>query len=178
MARDPYIPPRRAVILAAALALCTGTPGHGEVLEASDTHYRLVQEAGTPRGAAEVWERLIHPERWWNPQHSFSGKAENLQLNARAGGLWREDWNRGSVAHGRVLQVRDGELLRLEAPFGPLQGIGAYVIWTITIAADENGGSTVTFEEVASAPPGSGLDKLAAAVDGVKTEALARLAGD
>ena len=178
MARYLSFLPHRAAVPAALIALCIGTPGHGEVLEASDTHYRLAHEANTDLTPAALWDRLVNPARWWNPLHSFSGVADNLQLDARAGGLWREDWDGGSVAHGRVLQVRDGELLRLEAPFGPLQGLGAYVIWTITITPGEIGGSTITFEEVASAPPGSGLDQLAGAVDGVKAEALARLAGE
>jgi uncharacterized protein YndB with AHSA1/START domain len=173
----PFLP-HQAAAPAAILALCIGTPGHSAVLESSDTHYRLAHEASTPLAPAALWERLVNPSRWWNPLHSFSGEADNLHLDAHAGGLWREDWEGGSVAHGRVLQVRDGELLRLEAPFGPLQGIGAYVIWTITLTPGEHGGSTVTFQEVATAPPGSGLDKLAGAVDGVKAEALARLAGD
>jgi len=168
----------RGAVPAALIALCTTPAGHGEVLEASDTHYRLAHEVSTLRTPAALWERLVNPARWWNASHSFSGEADNLHLDARAGGLWREDWDGGSVAHGRVLQVRDRELLRLEAPFGPLQGLGAYVVWTITISPGENGGTTVTFEEVASAPPGSGLDQLAGAVDGVKAEALARLAGD
>jgi len=66
-------------------------------------------------------------------------------------------------------------VLRLEAPFGPLQSIGAYVVWTITIGQTEDG-SRVIFEESAIGPKGAQLDKLATAVDGVKSEAIRRLA--
>ena len=150
-------------------------PVHAELIAASDTHYRLSHSATTALSPDALWDRLIHPEQWWNPDHSYSGKAQNLSLDPQAGGLWREDWDGGSVAHGTVVQVIDGKLLRLEAPFGPLQGVGAYVIWTIQIEAADSG-SRVTFTEVASAPPGSALQKLAPAVDQVKAEAMERFA--
>lgn len=159
-----------------ALALVASPPVSGEVIEATDTHYRLSLSATASSPPAELWNRLVHPERWWNPLHSYSGQAENLSLDARAGGLWREDWDGGSVAHGRVLLVREEQLLRMEALFGPLQGIGAYVVWTITITA-EGDGSRVTFDEVATAAPGSKLDELAGAVDGVKEQAINLLTG-
>ena len=165
----------QAPVFAVAVVLAIpALPAHAEVVEASDTHYRLTHSATSTASPKALWDRLIHPEQWWNPDHSYSGKAENLSLDPRAGGLWREDWDGGSVAHGTVVQVIDGKLLRLEAPFGPLQGMGAYVIWTITVEPAANG-SQVTFEEVASAPPGSSLQTIAPAVDGVKAEAIRRL---
>jgi uncharacterized protein YndB with AHSA1/START domain len=121
-----------------------------------------------------LWERLVNPAQWWHPDHTYSGDAGNLTLSAEAGGLWREDWSGGSVAHGEVLFVQEGEVLRLEAPFGPLQGLGAYTVWTITIKSDDEG-SLVLFDEIASAPPGSNMVEMAKAVDYVKSEAIQRL---
>jgi hypothetical protein len=80
------------------------------------------------------------------------------------------------VAHGRVLMVATGKALRMEAPFGPLQGVGAYTIWTITITPAENG-TVVTFDEIATGPPTAKLDELAPAVDFVKSEAMRRPTG-
>ena len=81
------------------------------------------------------------------------------------------------MAHGAVVQVIKGSLLRLEAPFGPLQGMGAYVIWTIKIEPSGEG-SIVTFDEVAMAPPGSSLEAVAPAGDGVKGEAMRQLVSE
>jgi uncharacterized protein YndB with AHSA1/START domain len=159
----------------AALALLAPLTLQAEVVASSDTHFVLSQQASSPLGQAALWERLIHPERWWSGAHSYSGDAANLSLDPRAGGLWREDWDGGSVVHGRVLLVQTGRVLRLEAPFGPLQPLGAYTVWTITLEA-EGEGSRVSFHEVASAPPGSDLATLAGAVDAVKSEAIGRLA--
>lgn len=165
-------------LFAAAFLLTSFTlPVQAEVIEASDTHYRLSHSATTTISPEALWERLIHPEQWWNPDHSYSGKAENLSLDPQAGGLWREDWDGGSVAHGTVVQIIKGNVLRLEAPFGPLQGMGAYVIWSIKIEPSGSG-STITFDEVAMAPPGSSLEAVAPAVDGVKGEAMRRLVGN
>lgn len=76
--------------------------------------------------------------------------------------------------HGEVLNAVPGKLLRLDAPFGPLQGMGVSVVWTISIKADGTG-SLVTFDEIANGSASSKLDALAPAVDGVKAEAMRRL---
>lgn len=165
---------QRPLTTLAFLLVTSALPVHAELVAASDTHYRQSHSATTTLSPDALWDRLIHPEQWWNPDHSYSGKAQNLSLDPQAGGLWREDWDGGSVTHGTVVQVIEGKLLRLEAPFGPLQGVGAYVIWTIQIEAADSG-SLVTFTEVAIAPPGSALQKLAPAVDQVKAEAMERL---
>ena len=55
--------------------------------------------------AAKVWESLVHPERWWPADHTWSGKRENLSLSAEVGGCFCERWEGGSVEHGRVIMV-------------------------------------------------------------------------
>ena len=117
------------------------------------------------------------PANWWHPDHTYSGSSDNLSLEPEAGGVWKETWEGGSVIHGRVILVRDGEVLRMNAPFGPLQGVGAYTIWTITISADGDG-SKVVFDEIANGPPTADLAELAPAVHFVKQEAINRLVAD
>ena len=159
-----------ALLLVAALS----APAHAEVVSASPDHYELKQEAVSALAPGEMWDRLVHPELWWHPDHTFSGSAEHLSLDPRAGGLWKETWDDGSASHGRVLAVRDGEMLRLDAPFGPLQDLAVTVIWTIMLTPHA-GGTKVTFTETANGTEASALDQLAPAVDSVKTEAIKRL---
>ena len=161
-------------ILLSATILGLSMPAYAEIISASDTHFVLRHEATDARSAEDLWERLINPASWWHPDHTYSGDAANLSLDPRAGGLWRESWDGGSVAHGEVLLVETGKMLRMNAPFGPLQGVGAYTIWTITITPDGDA-SRVVFDEVSTAPAGTGMDELAEAVDFVKTEAISRL---
>ena len=165
-------------IASAFLFVCVLSSSHisavAEVVASSDTHYVLRHQAMSEFSAEEVWQRLVKPSTWWHPDHTYSGDANNLSLEATAGGLWREDWSDGSVVHGRVMLVQTGKVLRMDAPFGPLQGVGAYVVWTITVTSEKDG-SVVVFEETATGPEGAGLDKLAGAVDGVKSQAIQRL---
>ncbi|MEE4145214.1 MAG: hypothetical protein V2I26_10485 [Halieaceae bacterium] len=161
------------------LLAINAAPANAEVIAASPDHYTLRHEAVSPLAPDALWNRLVHPESWWSPVHSYSGDAANLSLDLRAGGLWKEEWDGGSVAHGYVLYVNPGEQLRLEAPFGPLQSMAVNVVWTISVRA-EGTGSKVIFDEVANGSEASRLDTIAGTVDGVKAEALRRLvaAGD
>ena len=159
-------------LLIAMLAL--GAPAGAEVIAASPQHYTLKHEASSALPADEMWDRLLAPETWWSSDHTWSGDAANLSLDAQAGGLWREDWEGGSVAHGKVLSVINGKSITLDAPFGPLQSMAVDVVWTISITP-EGDGSKVTFDEVANGSAASALDAVAPAVDGVKAEALRRL---
>ena len=150
---------------------------HAEVVEATPDHYLLNHEAVSVLSHHDMWERLTSPSLWWNPDHTYSGDSANLTLELHAGGLWREDWADGSVAHGTVLSVSNGRQLRLAAPFGPLQEMAVETIWTITVVA-EGEGSRVTFVEFTSGNASSNLDEIAPAVDFVKGEALRRLVAD
>jgi len=163
----------RSFAITASVSLFS-TIASAEIVQSSSAHYTLKHEARSAMAPAELWEKLIHPEIWWHPDHTYSGDSANLSLKAEAGGLWREDWDGGSVVHGEVLLVQNGETLRLNAPFGPLQGMGVETIWTITITKAGDG-SKVTFDEISNGAAESGLDKIAPAVDFVKSEAIKRL---
>jgi len=167
----------QSIVASCFILLGMTTNSTARIIASSLDHYTLHQEAISSDTPDAIWERLIHPARWWHPDHSFSGNAENLTLEPIAGGFWREQWDGGSVAHGRVLYVKDGEQLRLNAPFGPLQEMAVTVIWTITIT-QHGTGSKIVFEEIANGTTKSNLIEIAPAVDFVKTEAINRLAGE
>lgn len=156
------------------LAEFMSSPIHAEVVKASPEHYTLEQKKSCDLSPEQIWQKLIVPSSWWHPEHTYSGDAANLSLNIEAGGLWREDWGGGSVTHGTVLYANENEILRLNAPFGPLQEMAVTVVWTISLEAFEDG-ADITFTEIANGSPQSGLDAIATAVDYVKTEAINRL---
>ena len=165
---------RSACLIAAALV---GLPASAEVVTATADHYTLRHEAVSELSVEETWERLIQPDTWWHPDHTYSGKAEHLWLNPNAGGPWMESWEGNAVEHGRILSILENKMLRLDAPFGPLQGMGVQVTWTITLEEDsETGRTKIVFDEVANGSSQSGLAQIAPAVDGVKQQAITRLA--
>lgn len=159
--------------------LLVSWPLQAKIISSTAEHYVLQHQAESSLPPQALWQRLVQPSQWWHPDHTYSGDAQNLTLELHAGGLWREDWEGNSVLHGSVLNVVNGTLLRLDAPFGPLQELAVKTVWTISIKPVEKEapekGSIVTFDEIANGSAISGLDELAKAVDYVKGEAIKRL---
>ena len=166
---------RHSLCMAMMALTCFVGVAQGEVISSGPDHYTLKQEAESPLPLDELWERLIEPAKWWHPDHTYSGDANNLVLDLEPGGTWSEAWDENFVVHGRIMLVKNKEELRLDAPFGPLQERAVTVVWTISLMETEVGGTYVRFEERASGSQTSDLDALAPAVDYVKSEAIQRL---
>jgi uncharacterized protein YndB with AHSA1/START domain len=115
---------------------------------------------------AVAWQALVHPERWWPEDHTWSGARANLELVPSAGGCFCERWAGGSAEHARVLMALDGQLLRLRGSFGPLQEMGVTGILTVTLTPNEQGTEArVTYR--ISGDASHQLDQFAAVVDKV-----------
>ena len=90
-----------------------------------------------------TWEVLVHPERYWPKDHTWSGDAANLSLSPEAGGCFCERWSGGSAEHGRVVMARPGQLLRFRGSLGPFQELAVTGVLTVTLAAIESGTEAV-----------------------------------
>lgn len=86
--------------------------------------------AAAPEAA---WQALIHPERYWPKDHTWSGNAANLSLAPEAGGCFCERWDGGSAEHGRVVMARPGQLLRFRGSLGPFQEMAVTGVLTVTL---------------------------------------------
>ena len=124
----------------------------------------------------QAWEGITQIDQWWGSSHTYSGNAANLTLEAVAGGCWCEKWGANSVQHGRVLVAMPPAMLRLEGALGPLQALAVNAVLTFRIAKRE-GGSSIDVTYRVHGAPDAGLDKMAAGVDKVLEEQLARLFG-
>ncbi|MEL7545024.1 MAG: hypothetical protein AAGJ84_00110 [Pseudomonadota bacterium] len=165
------------ILVLAAVAFAGADSATPDIVSSGSDHYILRHEASSELPPAVLWDRFVDVSAWWHPDHTYSGDADNLKLDPVAGGAWREDWQNGSVIHGEVLYASPPHIMRLEAPFGPLQGMAVNVVWSISIQPSDTG-SLVMFDEIATGASASGLEQLAPAVDGVKQEALDRLVSD
>jgi hypothetical protein len=97
--------------------------------------------------AAGAYAAVTHPEKWWNGEHSYSGDAANMTLEAIAGGCWCEKLPAGgSVQHMRVLAAIPGALLRLSGGLGPLQAEPMTGVMTWSFKDDPKGGSVIDFK--------------------------------
>ncbi len=150
---------------------------NAEIVQSAPDHFTLRHEGYSTLSPDQMWDRLIDPASWWHPDHTYSGKSENLSFDPKAGGLWQENWDKGSVTHGEVLIILDGQKIVMDAPFGPLSELAVQTVWTITLSAHETG-TKVVFAEIVNGSLQSDLEDMAKAVDFVKTEAMTRLIGD
>ncbi len=157
------------------LATALSPAARAEVLKSADQGFSLRNAVTVAAAPATVWAALIEPARWWNPQHSWSGKAANFSLDARAGGCFCERLpDGGSVEHQRVLFVAPNRQLRLGGGLGPLQAeaLSAVLNWELKA---EGLGTRLTQTYVVGGHVDGGLGGWATPVDGVIREQLERL---
>jgi uncharacterized protein YndB with AHSA1/START domain len=131
-----------------------------------------VHFASTPD---KVYAALLTPSRWWSSDHTFSGNAANLTLDARAGGCWCESLpDGGSVQHMTIIYMAPGKVLRLRGGLGPLQSLAVdgVMTWTLKSAV---GGSDIVLSYAVSGYAAQGFDSLSKGVDQVLAEQIARL---
>ncbi len=162
------------LLLGFALALCAGI-AHGEVRQAAADSFFLGYSLPVHATPAKAWADLVQVQRWWSDEHTFSGKAANLQLGATAGGCFCERWLGGSVEHGRVLMALPEKVLRIDGALGPLQELALKGVLSFWIKTGDDGAVTLDVEYRVSGSAVSGLDQLAPQVDAVLGEQVARL---
>lgn len=124
--RSSYAVPRGAVGLAlgVTLTLAAGL-ARAAVTDLQTTGFEVRHEVALTAAPDSAWQALIHPARWWDSGHTFSGDAKNLSLDARPGGLFLERFPEGGgVTHLTVIRVVPGKLVRLTGAMGPMQGSG------------------------------------------------------
>lgn len=138
--------------------------------------FSVKHEAVIQAPPAEVYRALTERVgEWWNPQHTFSGDAKNLSIDARPGGCFCEALpSGGGVEHLRVVHVAPGRMLRMSGGLGPLQAYG--VAGSLTWALDDAGGATaVEVSYVVGGFMEGGLERIGGPVGAVIGEQLGRL---
>jgi len=157
----------------AALLMC----GHAaaEVKSVGNSGFEVREQAHVAAAPAAVYAALIAPERWWDSEHSYSGSAANITLDAKAGGCWCEALpDGGSALHLTVVYAAPGKALRLRGALGPLQAMGVEGSMTITVKGD-SGGTVLTLDYAVGGYSKDGFETLSKAVDGVLGQQVARL---
>lgn len=160
----------------AFFVVLSASPALAEVKSASPAGFDLVSTATVAAPPAEVFAALGEPGRWWSSEHTYSGDAKNMVIEARAGGCFCETVpaDGSTIEHGRVVYAQPGKTLRFTGGLGPLQAeaMTGTLTWTLKPVA---GGTEVTQRYVVGGYMAGGADKLAPLVDQVLGEQLARL---
>ena len=170
----------RASCILALVALATASAASAEVRQSSTAGFEIVHVATLAAPPADSYALIVDVARWWDPQHSYSGKAGALSIAGKAGGCFCETLDGGgSVEHGRVVYAAPGQALRLNAALGPLQAEGAAGALTFALKPAASGGTEVTMTYVVGGFVRGGGDKIAPVVDqvlGIQIERLRKAA--
>lgn len=159
------------------LAVSAAPVARAEVANAAASGFTIQAESTVAAPPERAWRALLRLPHWWSSAHTYSGGANRLRLDARAGGCWCERWDGQSVEHARVVLVMEREdvrTLRAIGGLGPLQEMGATGVLTFTVSPDGQG-AKVTMTYRVSGDPGIDFSQIAAPVDGVLMEQFARL---
>jgi Polyketide cyclase / dehydrase and lipid transport len=162
-----------------ALAAAGSERAAAEVVSVAGNGFEVRETVHTAAAADKVYALMLLPAHWWSSDHTFSGSAANLTLDARAGGCWCESLpGGGSVEHLRVVYVSPAKSLRLRGALGPFQGLAVdgAMTWSVKSVAD---GTDITFTYTLGGYAKDGFDELSKAADrvlGAQIEQLKKVA--
>jgi Polyketide cyclase / dehydrase and lipid transport len=168
----------KIVLVAGAFALFVGgARTHAEVIDVAPNGFEVRESVHVAAPPDRAYAELLQPAHWWSSDHTFSGNAANLNLDARAGGCWCESLpGGGSVEHLRVVYVAPGKVLRLRGALGPFQGLAVNGAMTWSVKSNGSGsGSDISLSYVVGGYAKDGFDALSKAADRVLGEQIARL---
>jgi len=147
-----------------------------DVVDAEAGGFTSVNETTVDAPRDEVWQSAITEiSQWWSSDHTVSGEASRLRIDARPQGCFCEDLGEGAgVVHMTVTTHSPIAMLRLTGGLGPLglMGVDGNMTWEFS---DADAGTWVRFTYAVGGYRPGGLDSIAGPVDKVIGEALLRL---
>jgi len=160
---------------ALTLVMLPGTPVQSTP-QVTPNGFLVKFEVSVNAPPAKVYDALVGQiGSWWDSEHTYSGDAKNLSIDARPGGCFCEKLpNGGGIEHARVIYVAPREILRLSGALGPLQasGVAGTLTWKLTSNTDN---TRVQLSYSVGGFIDGGFEKIAPAVESVLRGQLDRL---
>lgn len=161
------------VIIAFAL-LAGSSPVAAEVVASSPNGFEVRQVVPLVVKPDVAFQSFANLPAWWNPEHTYSGKSENLSLAATPGGCFCERFPKGGgIEHMRVTYVDPGKRLLLTGALGPLLYEATAGVLDVQVKSTA-GGSQLSLDYKAAGFANGGADKLAPIVDAVLADQIRR----
>ncbi len=156
--------------LTVSLLACSA---QADVMSAGPGGFRIEHEVIVDADRARVWQAAIDEVgRWWNDDHTISGDAGRMSIDARPMGCFCEDLSgNNGVVHLVVTSVSGDVMLRMTGGLGPLGllGVNGNMTWEFFDAGE---GTRVKFSYAVGGYRAGGLDGMAVPVDYVIGQAL------
>jgi hypothetical protein len=160
----------RALIFGSLLLIAT--PASAEVVSASSNGFEVRETVNLVVPANVAFADM---PAWWDPEHTYSGKSQNLSLNLEPGGCLCERFpDGGGIEHMRVTYLDPGKRVVLTGALGPLLYEATAGVMDVQVKSTA-GGSQLTLDYRAAGFAKGGGDKLATVVDQVLAEQMKRL---
>lgn len=150
------------------------------VLDAAPGGFTVEHRVTLPVNRDAAWNAFVNGVgSWWHGDHTMSGNARNLYIDAIPLGCFCERLgDSAGLVHLQVTFVNPGVMLRLSGGLGPLglMGIAGNMTVEFTDDAEQAGRTIVTLQYAVGGYRPGGLAALAAPVDTVLGEQVARYA--
>ena len=166
---------RRITLVACLALLALPSSSRAEVVDSAANGFTVRIAVDVAASPARVYRTLVdRVGQWWDPEHTWSGRAANMSLDASPGGCFCEKLPGGGVRHLMVVYAEEGKLLRLNGGLGPLQGlaVAGSMTWTF---ANANGGTRLVLTYTVGGYAPGGVDAIAKPADGMLTGQVQRL---
>jgi hypothetical protein len=166
---------RLAVLLIPPLA---AGAAEAKVLRAGPTGFVVEHKLELRTDAKTAYDAFTDVGAWWSSDHSFSGDAKNITIDAKRGGCWCEALpNGGFVKHMDIVHAAPGSMLVFSGGLGPLQFMGVAGSMTVSFQqAKSASATTVTVHYDVGGRDDKDFAEISDAVDGVLAEQIARYA--
>ncbi len=149
---------------------------NADVMHDGPGGFTIEHERVINAGRARVWQAAIDEvAQWWHDDHTISGDAGRMRIDARPMGCFCEDLpGDNGVVHLVVTSVSGNVMLRMTGGLGPLglMGVNGNMTWEFFDAGE---GTRVKFTYAVGGYRPGGLDGVAVPVDYVIGEALGLL---
>ena len=154
--------------LAAFLALLAAAPAAADVVNSSPNGFEVRHSVQLVVPPDRAWTAFEQVGSWWDPQHTYSGKAQNMRMALSIGACLCETFEQtgGGIEHLRVVFADPDKRAVLTGSLGPLLYEATSGVMDLKFERAA-GGSRVTMTYRVSGFYKGGADKLAPIVDQV-----------
>src|SRR5258706_15488588 len=163
----------RLLLAAAGVAALVAGAARAEVTDKSAAGFEVTEKATVAAPIGKVWDAVMRPDKWWSSGHTWSGDAKNLYFDPS--GCFCERLKRGAVRHMSIVYNDGATTLRLFGGLGPMQFTGATGHLGFTLKPTGDKTELVVTYDVGGYAKGGLAETLAAPVDMVLGQQVARL---